>query len=157
MHSVNRFVFSVPDLEEAYRFYNAFGLDVRRLGDRLDLYTYGLPHHWASVFTSGKPKRLEYVSFGIHDQDVSQMRERIEQLGIGCQAHPLSDGSGLWLRNPDGTPLQVVVAPKISPSQKCTAMPPSPSRRDAAPHRRVVESSLFARVGSRTYCSSVPT
>ena len=141
VHSVNRFVFSVPDLDEAHRFYNAFGLDVRRVGDRLDLYTYGLPHQWASVFTSGKPKRLEYVSFGIHAEDASEMRERIERLGIGCEAHPLSDGSGLWLRNPDGTPWQVVVAPKISPSQKCTAVPSVAvaAGRGAAPARSRVQ------------------
>ena len=29
VHSVDEFVFSVPDLEEARRFYSSFGLDVR--------------------------------------------------------------------------------------------------------------------------------
>ena len=32
VHSVDRFVFTVPDLAEAQRFYTAFGLDVRRPG-----------------------------------------------------------------------------------------------------------------------------
>ena len=37
----NRFVFSVPDFAPAERFYTAFGLDVRRDGNRLDLRTHG--------------------------------------------------------------------------------------------------------------------
>ena len=36
VHSINRFVFSVPDLEEAQRFYGTFGLDVRGSDGRLE-------------------------------------------------------------------------------------------------------------------------
>ena len=36
VHSRDRFVFSVPDLEPARRFYTAFGLDVREAGRHLD-------------------------------------------------------------------------------------------------------------------------
>ena len=46
VHSVNRFVFSVPDIDEACAFYSAFGLDVRSSGNRLDLYAFGHPHCW---------------------------------------------------------------------------------------------------------------
>ena len=141
VHSVERFVISVPDLDEAQRFNSAFGLDVRRSGDRLDLYSHGHSHRWASVFESGKPKRLEYVSFGVYEEDLAAMRERVERHGVGCEPHPLSDGSGVWLRNPDGTPWQIVVAPKISPSQKCTAIPPSAVApgQGAAPARSRVQ------------------
>jgi len=37
VHSLDRFVFSVPDLREAMSFYQAFGLDVRDTEGRLDL------------------------------------------------------------------------------------------------------------------------
>ena len=53
VHSLNRFVFSVPDLAPAEKFYRAFGLDARRDGNRLDLYTHGHPHCWGSVFANG--------------------------------------------------------------------------------------------------------
>ena len=137
VHSVNRFVFSVPDLEEARRFYSAFGLDVRQQGERLDLHTVGHPHCWGSLFAGGAPKRLEYVSFGMYAEDEPALRERIERQGLACEPHPLSDGGGLWLRNPDGTPLQLVVGPKVSPSAKTQ---PSPRAsvlpgRGAAPAR----------------------
>ena len=39
VHSLDHFVFSVPDLDEAARFYDDFGLDVRRRDDRLHLHT----------------------------------------------------------------------------------------------------------------------
>lgn len=141
VHSVNRFVYSVPDLDEAQRFYTTFGLDVRRFGERLDLYSYGQSYLWASVIESGKPKRLEYVSFGIYEEDIGAMRERIARYGVACEPHPLSDGSGLWLCNPDGTPWQIVIAPKISPSQKCAAVlpPPVAPGQGAAPARSRVQ------------------
>ena len=48
VHSLDRFAFSVPDLAVAERFYAASGLDARRDGDRLDLYTQGHAHCWAA-------------------------------------------------------------------------------------------------------------
>ena len=143
IHSVNRIVFSVPDLAEAERFYSAFGLDVRRVGERLDLHTVGNPHAWCSVFASGTTKKLEYVSFGVYAEDLGAMRDRIERLGITCPPHPLSDAStdkGLWLRNPDGTPTQIVVAPKVSPSAKTQPSPPAVAAgRGKAPARSQVQ------------------
>ena len=43
VHSLNRFVFTVPDLAPAEAFYRSFGLDARRDANRLDLYTHGHP------------------------------------------------------------------------------------------------------------------
>jgi len=135
VHSVHRFVFSVPSLEEAERFYCAFGLVVQRCGNRLDLCTDGSTHCWASLY-EGPRKLLEYVSYGIFEKDLDAMRERIARHGNGCPPHPLSDGTGLWMRNPDGTPVQIVVADKVSPSAKS---PPRAPQRDtgtgAAPAR----------------------
>jgi len=123
VHSIDRFVFTVPDLAVAQRFYESFGLDVRATANRLDLYTFGQPHCWASLHAGGARKRLEYVSFGIHAEDVDAMRVRIAHHGIACEPHPLAEPGGLWLRNPDGTPLQLVVAPKVSPSAKSVPNP----------------------------------
>ena len=153
IHSVNRIVYSVPDLAEAERFYSAFGLDVRRVGERLDLHTVGNPHAWCGVFASGTTKKLEYVSFGLYAEDHDAMRDRIECNGIACPPHALSDGTGLWLRNPDGTPYQLVVAPKVSPSAKTLHSPVAdtlsgrgnaPARSQVLPvHPRVLSHVLF--------------
>jgi catechol 2,3-dioxygenase-like lactoylglutathione lyase family enzyme len=136
VHSVNHFVYTVPDIEEAERFYKAFGLNTRRSGERLDLYTFGHPHCWASLHGNGKPKQLQYLSVGIFAEDRDAFQQRIDALGA-VAPHPLSNGEGMWLKDPDGTPVQVVVAPKVSPSFKSqpAAQPPVPPGRGAAPAR----------------------
>lgn len=137
IHSVDHFVFSVPDLGEAERFYRAFGLDVRASADRLQLHTEGHPHGWATVFASGAPKRLEYVRFGIYAEDEELLRQRVTAQGLQCDPHPLAQPGGIWLRNPDGTPWQLVVAPKVSPDGKSLPSPrqPTPAGQGAAPSR----------------------
>lgn len=141
VHSIDRFVFTVPDLAEAERFYRAFGLDPRRIDDRLDLYTFESNHCWASLYESGRAKKLEYVRFGVFEEDLDAMRERIASCGITSVPHALSDREGLWLLNPDGTPIQLVVAPKVSPSAKGPSLPPSPHLpgQGAAPARSRVQ------------------
>lgn len=147
-HSLHRFVFTVPDLAVARRFYEAFGLDVRQHGRRLDLHTYGHPHRWASIHEAGERKRLQYVSYGIFAEDLPVFMARVQALGIGIDPHPLADdaeqGESLWLRDPDGIATQLVVAPKVSPSAKtrpstAVAVPPgqgaAPSRSQRAPVR----------------------
>jgi catechol 2,3-dioxygenase-like lactoylglutathione lyase family enzyme len=136
VHSLNRFAFSVPDLDAAERFYSAFGLDTRRDGNRLDVYTHGHSHRWGSVHADGKPKRLQYLSFGAYPEDFEALSRRIQALGA-IEPHPLSDGQGLWTRDPDGTPIQIVVAPKVSPSVRSqpTPSPVAAVGKGAAPGR----------------------
>ena len=137
IHSVDHFVFSVPALDEAERFYRAFGLDVRASADRLHLHTEGHPHCWATVFMSSEAKRLEYVRFGIYVEDEELLRQRVTTMDLACEPHPLAEAGGIWLRNPDGTPWQLVVAPKVSPSSKTrpTLRQPAPEGVGAAPSR----------------------
>ena len=137
VHSVNRFVFTVPDIDEAERFYSAFGLDTRKHGDRLDVYTFGHPHCWATIIANGQPKKLQYLSFGIYAEDQAAFERRIDERGR-VESHPLSDGSGAWLNDADGTPVQIVVAPKVSPSSKSqpTLQAPIPLGKGAAHGRK---------------------
>jgi catechol 2,3-dioxygenase-like lactoylglutathione lyase family enzyme len=144
VHSLERFVITIPDVADAVKFYTAFGLDPRVTGNRVDLYAHGHPHCWGSLHANGQPKKLQYVSFGCYAEDYDKLAARVKQLGIGCEPHPLSDGQGIWLRDPDGTPTQIVVAPKVSPSDRSVPMPPrqvpagvgaAPPRSKAAPVR----------------------
>src|ERR1700693_4147994 len=73
VHSLHRFVFSVPDLAVAGDFYTAFGLDVRRTPGRVDLHTHGHPHRWGSIYPSRGAKRLEYVSFGAYAEGFDRL------------------------------------------------------------------------------------
>lgn len=127
VHSVERFVFSVPDLAEAEQFYRAFGLDVRRQGSRLDLHTFGHPHCWASIHEGGSSKQLEYVSYGIFADDLAAFRQRIQALNLAGPPHPLAEeaggASGVWLRDPDGVAIRLLVSDKVSPSTKSQPSP----------------------------------
>ncbi len=136
VHSLNRFVFTVPDLDPAEKFYTAFGLETRRHGDRLDLYTLGHPHCWGSIHANGQPKKLQYLSFGAYAEDYAALEQRVREAGT-MRPHPLSDGEGAWTRDADGTAVQVVVGPKVSPAVKSshTVVPPPPPGKGAAPGR----------------------
>src|SRR5205814_4555559 len=95
VHSLHRFVFTVPDLDEAARFYTAFGLDVRRDGQRIDLYTFGHPHRWGSIYRAAGPKKLQYLSFAAYPEDLDPLRRHLDTLGIRTtEPHPLGDEPG---------------------------------------------------------------
>src|SRR5207253_9785118 len=79
VHSLDRFAFTVPDLDEAQRFYSEFGLDARREGQRLDLYTLGHSHRWGSIFAAPGRKKLQYLRFGVYAEDFESVVQRSEQ------------------------------------------------------------------------------
>jgi catechol 2,3-dioxygenase-like lactoylglutathione lyase family enzyme len=137
-HSLHRFVFSVPDLDVAERFYSEFGLDVHRHATRIDLHTFGNAHCWGSVFEVAGPKKLQYLSFGVYEDDLAPLLQQLERRSIARTApHLLSDGAGVWLRDPDGNAVQIVAADKVSPNEPALQAPPAPHPPDrgAAPAR----------------------
>lgn len=121
VHSIDHVVFTVPDIEDAVKFYTAFGMDVRRDGHALNVFTVGNPHCWMRVVENKQPKALQFLSFGIYAEDEAAFKQKIETLGIGCAPHPMATRPGLWLKGPDGHPFQLVVADKVSPNQKTPA------------------------------------
>lgn len=136
VHSVDRFVFSVPDVAEAERFYRSFGLDARRHRNRLDLQTHGNPHCWGSVHGGAGRKKLEYLSLSLYEDEFDAIVRRLPA-GARAEPHRLSDGTGTWTRDPDGTPLQLRVGPKVSPASKSepTGGAARDPRKPAAPSR----------------------
>jgi catechol 2,3-dioxygenase-like lactoylglutathione lyase family enzyme len=140
VHSVNRVVFTVPDIDVAYKFYTAFGMNVQRKDQQADIYTHGHPHCWMSVIANGQAKALQYLSFGIYAEDETAFAKTIAAKGIACEPHPLAPQGGLWLRSPDGTAIQLVVAAKVSPDSKTPPSPLTPPARGtaAAPMRTKV-------------------
>ena len=119
IHSLDRFVFSVPKLADAKRYFTDFGLDVREVGNRLDLYTFGHPHRWGSLYESGKKKKLEYLALGVYAEDYEPLKRHLEKKEVKfVDPHPQVDQQGFWVRDPDGILLQVVVAEKSSPNVK---------------------------------------
>ena len=142
VHSLHRFVFSVPDLDKAVDFYQAFGLDVRRVEGRVDLYTFGRPHRWGSIYGGTGPKRLEYLSFAAYPDDFQALNQRFESMRTPLSApHRLADEEGVWLTDPEGVAIQIVAGEKISPAAKEPAAAPTttPPGKAAAPSRSKVQ------------------
>ncbi len=140
VHSVDEFVFSVPDLEAARHFYTSFGLDVRDEDGALALYTFDHPHRWAKVLR-GESKRLLWLSLGIHAQDSEAFDRLFEQRGIArIAAPPGADRDGLWIEGPDGLALQLRVAEKSSPSTPAPReFPPLCSNEGRSPGRSKIQ------------------
>lgn len=140
-HSVHEFVFSVPDLGDAQRFYEAFGLEVRHEQGCLGLYTHGHQHRWARIF-EGSHKRLLWLSWGVYARDLDAFERRLQAYRIErIEAPEGAEQGGIWLRGPDGLAHQLVVAEKCSPDMKTVrVMPPEHSDRGRAPqHSHVMQ------------------
>src|SRR4029453_7028166 len=143
VHSLQRFVFSVPDLAEAAKFYRTFGLDVREVDGRLDLYAFGHPHRWASIYQRPGGKRLEYIALGAYPEDYDALVKRLSSLGVPTtKPHPLADDEGVWITDPEGIPVEIVRADKVSAdgsrdpvAERMHGKPAAPARSKAAPTR----------------------
>ena len=145
VHSIDEFVFGVPDLNHARHFYTCFGLDVRHEGDgedpRLALHTFNRIHRWASIRRADS-KRLMWISFGIHEEDMPRFKQRIGDRHVRVISPPAGgEHEGLWVEGPDGLPIQLRVAEKSSPSR--------PAPREFAP-----ESANAGRSPSRSKAKS---
>jgi catechol 2,3-dioxygenase-like lactoylglutathione lyase family enzyme len=82
------------------------------------------------------------VSFGAYEEDLDAIAGRVR--AKACEPHPLSDGSGIWVRDPDGTAVQIIAGPKVSPGSRpqpaaIASVAPgkgaAPSRKTALPVR----------------------
>ncbi len=155
VHSLDRFNFAVPDAEAARNFYASFGLDVREERNALHIHTHGHPHRWGSV-VEGPRKQLRFISFGAFEEDLPRFRERLAALRIEQLDPPRGlESNGIWLRDPDGTPIEIAVAEKSSPDAKSSfdnvsapggvASAPSRSRVSQVRPRRLAHMLVFTR------------
>ena len=142
IHSLNCFGFTVPDLEEAHRFYEAFGLDVRRERSRIDLYARGNQHRWATIQEErAHAKKLQFISFGCYPDDFHELCAYCERRGFSsAPPHPQAAAGGSWFLHPDGIPIQVLIADKTAPDYEFapSVVPARQSRVSVAPSRSKV-------------------
>jgi catechol 2,3-dioxygenase-like lactoylglutathione lyase family enzyme len=118
VHSLDHFSLTVPDLEKAKAFYESFGLEVRREGNGIALYTHGHPHRWG-ILSEGPKKKLHYLSFGAFEDDLPRFREYLNKVGVERLDPPAGfESNGLWFRDHNGVPIEIRVAEKSSPNAK---------------------------------------
>lgn len=126
VHSVDEFVFSVPDLEAARQFYASFGLTcaTRTAAGAVRL----RPSAALGPHPAGGGTQAAVVAQPGHPRgDAPRFAERLDQQGIARITAPAgADDGGIWIAGPDGLPLQLRAAPKSSPSAPAPQTPPQP-------------------------------
>ena len=116
VHSIDHFALNVPSLSDAENFFTAFGLDVTRSNDCLDI-SAGDGHRWARLLPSDR-KSLAYLSFNCFAEDLSTIEQMVSAAGATVVNGPSGSVGGFWFHDPDGNLLQVRVGPKTSPAAK---------------------------------------
>ena len=119
VHSIDHFALDVPDLDEARRFYEQFGLEVHEAGAGLELYARDNPHRWAVLTPGDGPKRLRYLSFGIFADEMDAFHAHLDAQRVRTIPAPAgADGDGIWFEGYDGLPVNIRVGDKSSPHEK---------------------------------------
>ena len=138
IHSIGEFVLEVPALQDAERFYGAFGLEVVPEGNDLALRTRGHAHRWGRI-VEGPRKHLRHVSFHCFGEDRERFGAHLRRQGIATVTPPRGfEGDGLWFNDPDGLLLEVRAGVKTSPDAKAgIAGPLDTEGVRCAPYRRM--------------------
>src|SRR5258705_435223 len=118
VHSLDHFSLSIPDIEKARSFYDAFGLDLRPDGNAMGIHTFGHSQRWG-LLVEGATKRLHHLSFAAFEDDLERFKRHIEELGVRLLDPPPGiPTNGLWFHDHDGTLIELRVAQKTSPDEK---------------------------------------
>jgi catechol 2,3-dioxygenase len=133
VHSLDHFSLRVPDLGEAEAFFSAFGLDVQRRSDRLEIYAFGSGQRWV-VVSEGARKAIGHITLGAYADDLPEFHRRLVDSGVALRSKGWADG--LWFQDPCGLLVEVRAADKSSPTEKASvAEPPAPNSLRGAPLR----------------------
>ncbi|HZZ10993.1 MAG TPA: VOC family protein [Paraburkholderia sp.] len=138
IHSIGAFSMSVPSLEEARRFYTAFGLDVQPDGDTgLLVRTFGSSHVWGRIHEAAR-KKIDWLTLHCFEDEVDALRERALAMDVEIIAPPEgADAKGFWIRNPDGMALQIRAGAKTTLDEASHSSPALPvDGVRCAPYRR---------------------
>jgi catechol-2,3-dioxygenase len=131
----------VPEIEQAERFYTAFGLAASHEGGALQLRSLeGGPPEMV-VLKGGVHKRLHHLSFGVRAQDLPAFGEHLKNLGTPAVTPPFGEvRDGLWFQDPWGTWINLVpVEPRAEPSLEPQQLAPRVDRHRWQELRREVK------------------
>lgn len=122
VHSIDHYALNVPSLDEAARFFGAFGLDVGEVADTgLELRAAD-GHRWARILRDAA-KSLAYLSFNCFERDLDTLKRQVgEAGGHFAQQHKAGDNAGFWFIDPDGNLIQVKAGPKTTPATKAQSV-----------------------------------
>jgi catechol 2,3-dioxygenase-like lactoylglutathione lyase family enzyme len=117
VHSIDHFALTVPDIEAAKHFFDAFGLEVHREQGGLAIHALD-QHCWGRIFP-GPRKALAYLLFNCYETDLPRLIEQIAAAGGQKKSPPPDwDGKGCWFHDPDGNLIGVQAARRTMPGSK---------------------------------------
>ncbi|WP_027531650.1 VOC family protein [Bradyrhizobium sp. WSM3983] len=150
VHSLDHFALTVPDMEKARAFYEAFGLDARSEGNALGLQTFNGLQRWG-LLIEGPTKRMHHLSFGVFEDELDLFKRHVESVGVALLDPPAGiPSNGLWFRDHDGMLIELRAAPKTSPDAKSSGQfQSSPPGVAGAPKR---SQSPFIRPTRLAHC-----
>jgi len=106
--ALHHYALEVPDLAIADAFLQDFGLETAEKDGALIAACAGRPQEQVRM-VEGPDKRLHHVSFTLGAGTLDTVREALERAGTPVIEFPAgADENGLWVRDPDGTVVQLL-------------------------------------------------
>ena len=125
IHSIGEFHMTVPSLDAAARFYEAFGLRCTLEGGELALRAAGSEHVWGRL-AEGSRKRFDGLRLHCFEEDFAPLRSHIEAQGVRFVEPAGQDRAGVWFHDPDGLLLNVRPGPRTMIEAAAHHSPPLP-------------------------------
>ena len=131
----------VPSIEDAVRFYSAFGLEETDVATARGLSSPGRKHAEVMLH-AGADKRLHHVSFHIHADEVDRFADKLRDKGIDIQDESPEpwDREGLWFQDPWGTWIN------LTPEQAMVREVPTPPPANGPGSQERVDVHLWEEV-----------
>jgi len=147
---LHHYALEVPDLEVADGFLRDFGLETGAKDGGLIAQCAGRDQEQVRM-VEGPAKRLHHVSFTLRPGSLDQLRETLARAGTPVIDPPAgTDEQGLWVRDPDGTAVQLLdtePAPPRPVAEILTNAGASRQRIGTAQWREVTDDILPRRLG----------
>jgi catechol 2,3-dioxygenase-like lactoylglutathione lyase family enzyme len=147
---LHHYALELPDLAVADNFLQDFGLTTAEKDGALVAQCHGRSQEQVRM-VEGPAKRLHHVSFTLRPDSLDRVRESLDRAGTPVIEPPAgADEDGLWIRDPDGTPVQLLdmaPAPARPVAEVLTNQGASRQRIGAAAWRQATEDVLPRRLG----------
>ncbi len=112
---LHHYALTVPRLEVADDFLRGFGLETAADGAGLIARCPGRDQEQVRMIEA-PAKALHHVSFSVEPGALDQLQARLERARVGAVDPPTGcSETGVWIRDPDGTPVQLLEAPPAVP------------------------------------------
>ncbi len=142
IRSLQYIALQVPDMQAGRTFYETMGLDGRDDGDQVVFRCAGRKQDQIRL-VPGERKGIAWVTWGTRAQEIETIGANLDNAGIALAEAPVGfENNGIWVRDPDGILVNVVVAdpaPQTRPGVEINNPGTDYVRlaRRGAPHRNI--------------------